>query len=271
MKFKIFIILISISFAVMGCSSDPYKKYENNDLHLKVGDKEFFWFSGIHSNDSNHRMFKDIKEKFYSFNPQLVLVEGYCDTSNYKDEKEAISQGGESGYVSYLAKTENIEVETVEPSFEQQFRYLLPKYKNEDILAMYVLRQVIQYQRESENRNVDFFRECINLINNMISKGFPIDIPNVNSSYVKDIISQYTNFSVDESNWEHINAKELIYSSGCVLNEIWNDTIAFRDEYCVNFIEENYRKYNRIFMIMGADHINNQKHKLEKIYNKQDE
>jgi hypothetical protein len=274
-KYYIHIIFIIFIFLLCGCSTkdstlnvtDTYSKFKGNDLHLVVGDKELFWFSGIHSNDPKHRMFKDLKNEFSSYKPDLVLVEGNTTHKNeYKDEIDAILNGGEPGYVAYLAKKNKIEVQTIEPSWSQQFECLLKKYSENDVLAMYVLRQVFQYQREIENRQVDFFNEMEGFIISLGSSGFPIEKDKVTHDYIINIIKPYTGYCIDDITWKEVNSYELVYSEGTIVHDIWQETINFRDQHAIDLIREMKDNYNRIFIMMGADHIIAQSDKLKDIY-----
>jgi hypothetical protein len=113
---RIFFLICIIALICTSCStqSDLYAKFKGKDLHLKNGDKELFWFSGIHNNNPEHEMFNDIKKQFIAFKPDYVLVEGNADKRTYESETNA-KLNGESAYVAYLAAQSNIAVGTTEP------------------------------------------------------------------------------------------------------------------------------------------------------------
>ena len=46
-------------------------------FELTAGDKKLFYFGTRHSRDINDLIFKQIKQKFQEFSPQIVFVEGY--------------------------------------------------------------------------------------------------------------------------------------------------------------------------------------------------
>lgn len=270
---KFSILVFAILLFATGCNSetyfennDTYSRFEGNNLHLKKNNKELFWFSGIHCNDPNHRMFEDIKREFLTFKPDLVLVEGYTDKYFYSNEKEAILKGGEPGFVVYLAKANNVPVENIEPPLADQYEYLLQKFCKEDILAMYVLRQTVQYQRESENIEIDFLKSIIGYINNTRKNGFPIDTETIDHEFVSNLLEPYIGFKVNNSNWKDIKANDLVYLEDNILHSIWKETIKHRDDHCVGLISEKMKEYDRIFIMMGADHIKNQKDRLKELF-----
>lgn len=97
----------------------------------------------------------------------------------------------------------------------------------------------------------------------MADNNFPANKQLVTSQYLSDILKPYTGFAVDDSNWKEIKADKIVYFSDNILNRIWKDTTVFRDNYAVDLIKEKLKSNNRIFIMMGADHIKSQKDRLE--------
>ena len=94
-KYKsILAIVIILIFVVIGYYA--YRNYILSSpyiLELKNENKYLLFYGSIHSNDKNDQMFKDIEERFIKINPQIVLVEGDSNQSEYKDIEDAIING----------------------------------------------------------------------------------------------------------------------------------------------------------------------------------
>lgn len=54
---------------------------------LETGNKALFCFRGIHSNDQDHEIFKDIESAFDRFKADYVLVEGDFNDDKYNSLK----------------------------------------------------------------------------------------------------------------------------------------------------------------------------------------
>jgi len=244
---------------------DTYERYGGKHLYLKSDLKELFWFSGIHNSDPNHRMFTDIERSFELFSPNCVLVEGGSNIPS-ESKEEAIIIGGEPRFVAYLAFTKNIPVYDIEPPFESQIGHIKSLYSDKDIVSMFLIRQLYQKQCEYKDNKRDI--DYLNYIRNFLFKTGLVADGNLSEAMINSYIEPYIGWPVTESNWHKVDYGSIIYFNKTpnIVNEIWKEIIKYRDDYCVQFIENISRKYSRIFIMMGADHIKNQEERLKKIF-----
>lgn len=264
---KIILLILSILIIIIIVSNnkDPYDRYKGKNLELNAEDKALFWFSGIHSNNPDHDMFEDIEKAFTAFEADYVLVEGDYNDLRFKNIKDSmhVRLYGESAYVTYLSKQGDIPVSSIEPPIEKQLEFLEKRYKSSDILAMYILRQINQMQRESRNKSFDFF----NYMGNFVKKYQLINnTEEVDVNEVVNLLEPHIGFKVTTENWKRINAYEIVYKETGTINNIYTDILAFRDEYSVKLIKKKLNEYDRLFIMMGADHIEAQKKYLEKYF-----
>jgi hypothetical protein len=135
--------------AIGGCSSSPrtYESVRGHHLAVQNGNKAMLWFSGIHSNDHNSLMFRDIDAEIERFRPSLILVQGGFENATFKSALEA-ELSGESGYTAYRAHLMGIPCSGLEPDDSETDAHLRLRYSDKVILAMYVLRQMYRKQRE---------------------------------------------------------------------------------------------------------------------------
>jgi hypothetical protein len=266
MKRLVTILLFAVIILFMGCSDsrDPYDSFKGQDLHLINGDKELFWFSGMHTNNPKHIMFEDIKAQFELFNPNFVLVEGGFNKDIYKYETDELNAklNGESAYVAFLCGQNDIEVGSMEPPVPMQIDMLTETYDENSILAMYILRQIYQKKRESQNVDINFMEYMISFSQYIVSEGLSFNVEDIDEDFIVNILEPYTGFRVNNDNWKQINAHEMVYVKEGIVHSIYTDILNYRDEYSVNLIKEMFEEYNRVFVMMGADHIENQKEEL---------
>ncbi len=245
-------LLIVTTFIL--AKKDPYDRYKGENLELKAENKALFWFSGIHSNNPNHEMFEDIEKAFDAFEADYVLVEGDYDDKKYKsiDNSMKARLYGESAYVTYLCSQKDIPVSSIEPPIKDQLKFLQENYKASDIMAMYMLRQINQMQRENKNKSIDFFNYMEKFVNkyNILNDSEPIK-----EETVVKLLEPHIGFKVNTENWKKINAFEIVYKDKGIINDIYCDILAFRDEYSVKVIKEKLKLNDRLFIMMGADHI----------------
>jgi hypothetical protein len=98
--------------------------------------------------------FKRIENALIKFSPVFGLVEGGNDT--FEGSRDEAIYDGEPAFAAYLAKNNAITVENIEPPFTNQVEYLQSKHTADEILAMYLIRQISSMQFASDNSLWDF-------------------------------------------------------------------------------------------------------------------
>jgi hypothetical protein len=234
-------------------------------VELNNSNKHMVFYGSRHCNDKNDPIFKDIEKWFYKLNPQIVLVEGYYDTKNYIDADNAI-QKGEMAYVSYLAQKNNVKLGSVEPSMEEQYEYLLGKYDSEKVLAMYVLRQLNQYQKQQGNRPMSFPEVLEEYIVGLSKSGFPVEEEECNIAFIQKLLNPYLKEELNENNWTQVDAYSIVYNKGTDINEIYQEIYVLRNENLKAVIRENLKQYDRVFIMMGSQHVLDEKEHVKEVF-----
>lgn len=269
MKKKTIIILFLFLFAAAGCSGSTKSTIKGVEIiDLKSNGKHLFFYGSKHSNNKSDPMFKEIKKYFYNIDPQMVLVEGYANNTVFENEDKAI-QAGENAYVSYIAQKEDIPLDTVEPSKKQQFSSLLNKYDTEKVLAMYVLRQLYQYQNQ-QKENPKPIKELLEQFvqNFLLNDGFPLEESQTDFEYVRSLLKPYLKVELDEANWMEVDVYSVVYNEGSEINDIYKETYSIRNKYLISTLEEKLQKYDRIFVIMGSQHVIDEREHIEEVLSK---
>ncbi|WP_163323720.1 hypothetical protein [Draconibacterium mangrovi] len=258
---KILLCLSLISMLACNTESKIYKRVGGGHLYLVSGNKELFWFSGIHGVDPLNPMFYDICVEFAKFAPDVVLVEGNAIAPN--DSLDAIRHG-ESSFVAYLSQTNHIQIQSTEPTDSSIFRYLLNSCTKDEILAMYLIRQMVQWQRP--NANINFEVNAVDFVNG-INKTLKYSVSSIKLSQLSDLLEPYTNIEdLNNNNWTDFDAKKYLYFSKNRINEIYEHVSAYRNIYLIQLLKETLESNNRVFVMMGFDHAKELDKELQKLF-----
>jgi len=242
-----------------------YDIFGGNNLHLVANGKEIYWFDVRHSNDPNAPMFQRIENALTEFNPDLVLVEGGFNT--FEGERDAAIYEGESAFATYLAKQNGTPVEDIEPPFNRQIEYLQTEYLAEEILAMYLIRQISSMQFADNSFGWDFDKFLLSESQSLIENGL-----DYNGTTMEDILNTVNAFlpePVNGDNWKDIDFRRLnwVYTKeNGVLYPIYNDVYNFRNIYLVDLIKEKKEMHDKIFILMGGAHLADTKDQLNELY-----
>ncbi len=193
--------------------SDPYERYRGRDLHLTAGDKQLFWFSGIHTNDPGHRMFDDLQVAFYAFEPEYVLVEGNAHRSVFDDPHEA-KMHGESAFVAHMAAADAIPLGTTEPPLPEQIAHLSTRFSWQKVMAMYLARQTVQMQRESRFLERDFADSLERYATRLTDAGLTVSEAELDEVNVLDLLSDEIGTEIHEENWKAVDVYSAVYQKG---------------------------------------------------------
>ena len=259
-------ILIASLILFISCNPEYrlYKRVGGEHLHLKSANKELFWFNGVHGNDPKNPMFNDIKTEFQQFNPDVVLVEGHANLVNLSDELSA-KKSGENVYVGFLAKESGKVCMDIEPSDAEVNEYLIKLYGKKDVLTMYLIRQMVQWQREKNSDN-EFEKRVIDYLT-WENKNIGYFTGEITLDQVSELLMPHSNLNlINNSNWIDFNAKEYIYFSENQISKIYNDISNVRNQYLLKVIKKNLTNYNKIFIMMGFDHAKEVKKELFNIF-----
>lgn len=243
-----------------------YDIFGGNDLHLATDNKELYWFDVAHRNNPNAPIFRRIENMLTKFNPDLVLVEGGQDA--FEGNRDEAIYEGESAFTTYLAKENAIAVESIEPPFTKQLEYLQSKYPADDILAMYLVRQISSMQFASDNSMWDFDQEVLYQTQFLIDNGLTYD-----GKTLQDILHTVNTFlpeSVNSKNWRDVDIKKMNYvytKENGILYPIYTDVTNFRNIYLIELLREKKITYDRIFIVMGGNHLIETKAELNELYN----
>ncbi len=238
-----------------------YRIFAGHHLRLSDGNKSLFWFDAVHSNNPRDIMFKDLESLLTENTPDLVLVEGGYDT--FQGNRESAIAEGESAFAAYIAKQNGIIVENIEPPFAKQIEYLQTKYDPDEILAMYLLRQIGSQALMPEESNAHFYDILKNMTHFLIQNG--LNYQNANIENILAVLNRFLPEPINDENWHNLKVYRIYAKNDGIIHTIYDDVTSYRNIYLVELIQQKSR-YGKIFIVMGGQHLKDTKKKLQEMY-----
>jgi hypothetical protein len=242
-------------------------------IYFEEGDKRVLFYGSAHDNNISNPMFSDIEESFSNFMPEIVLVEGGYNNQIFNSKEQAI-ENGEMAFVSYLSYYYSIPVFDIEPLYTYVDSILFNQFSSKQIFTMYILRQTFQYQVHSQNNDIDFIRQIENYANFIIANerfGFE---GSLKFEDIFAIVESETQIAITKENWfdKMIEVRRYLYNRKNVeknqIQIIHSKVVDIRDDYAIDLIISKLESNNKVFVIMGNQHLLNQEYKLREVLQK---
>ena len=230
-------------------------------LDLTYNEKHLLVYGCYHSFNPDDSIFIDIETRLLDLNPQIVLNEG-GDWQVFETKEETIYKSGEQGFVRFLCCKNNIPVKTFEPKPKREFDFILSKYVRDDVLLMYFCRQISQLQNQQQIE--DFKKYMIGYLSYLQKNGFPID--DVDKEY-DFLINAYEQLFKEKFDWTKFNPENVWPNyDNTILNRINKEISEFRDISILNTIDAELKSNDKMFVIMGGNHLLKQEEKIKKLF-----
>lgn len=211
-------------------------------------EKIIIFFGSLHS--KSIKQINSIKEVIFKLNPEIILVEGNYHLANFKSKDESIERGCETGYVSFLAKAKKIKLESNDPSLSEDISFVEKKWGKETCFAYFFLRN------KSNNWPEEYTLKSIK--ENSLWRNFDYSINNLKRIIKKTLNEEYELLK-NYSNYFNPTIRITLF------NEITLELSKFRDNFMLKKIKGILINYNRIFLIKGVYHLNENEDKIRKL------
>jgi len=238
-----------------------YKKYRKINhripytFHIKNKGQHIFYFGSRHTYDIQDKQFKKIDIFWKSFLKKtskedcIVLVEGGV-RKNSSTKNEAIRDGGEMQYVTYLARKEKIDVVSPEP-VGYRYEELLKKFSRQEIA--YYDFALICYQWNRMQEKPDFKRYASQFLEadkrNSGWDNFDFSLEHMQKIHKSIFLTTF-----DENDAKFLQEALDPISNKSVMNKISLAEEGLRDVYIAQEIERIWKLGKNIFVIYGSSH-----------------
>lgn len=263
----IFSVLLLFYFDVLWKSPSFYKTVHQTELRVPIMDMETYMDNAsnhrrpyiysvdsksggkaiivgvTHTNDPNKSHFDSIKHYWEIHKPTVALVEGRMGFF-FSWIHNSIEEYGESGLTTELAKKNNVDVYTWEPSREDEIDLLIKEHSAKKLAMFYSIRPFFQLSEQDKVENGE------NELQALIEE-------RTDYKQLKNSISRWQQidsiWKVDfpELNWKTYNPG---YGYPGYLHDIWNSSNLSRDKHMLDIISEQVKKGEIVFVTMGASH-----------------
>ncbi len=252
-------LMTAEQYAKLGEYPRPYV------FEITNGDSAVHYFGSSHSCNPDHPQFLEIRKQFDSFNPDLVMIEGWSGIEEMAEEDRKlladnppeviIEKVAEPGFTAKLAYDKQIPIVSPEAKLSEEIDYLQQQgFRPEDITAYYIAREITGYQRK---REPELFQETMQRwLNQVVRTAGWLDLE------LEEVLKKIEEISGASTD---ITDKDLYHSlvdpipwsdkpDFHITNSIAQRLNLFRDNQMMYRLREYKEKYKRIFIVFGASH-----------------
>jgi hypothetical protein len=225
-------------------------------LFQRAGNGAVLYYVGaFHSDDPAHAQFTYIKKKWLENDPEVAFYEG-PDRGIDSSDSGTIRRLGESGYVRYLALLKGIKTYTLEPPIDKLYAYLIANAPQEEVdLYMYTkeaMRLRTRKHESEEQLNADIskmMKAVVPMLHHdvMITSVAQLDL--LWKKHFKNTVGWWT----ASEDWYSPDKTEA--ETGSFTNKLARLSSEYRDIYMVRLLEEHIKKGERIFAVVGRNHV----------------
>lgn len=264
----VFFIVILFYFDVLWKSPSYYKTQSQVELNIPIMDMETYMSSLVneherpyiytidskssgkvivvgtdHIKNTNHTQFDSIRHYWKENNPTFALVEGRLGFF-FSWIQDPIEEYGESGLTAQLAKENNVDLYTWEPSRGDEIEMLIKKYSAKKLAMFYSLRPFFQLPESERIENGE--KNLQALIEER-----------TDYKHLKNSISSWKEIdSIWKTDFPKLDWRTFKSGYGYpgYLQDIWNSSNLARDQHMIDIIAEQVGKGEIVFVTMGASH-----------------
>lgn len=230
---------------------DYIRQPRNEPYILELNSKggSLLYYGAFHKVDPTHPQFLDIEQKWEEFQPTFA----YCEGSMWPLEESqysAIEKYGEQGLVTFLAARDGIPIECIDPSLNDQAKYLQNYFQPHLVKVYYVMRQA------AINRMMKKDFHDSRYVNRYLQKLGRIYGYNKFPTNLGDFERMVSLLFPDLDNWQKIpysyfQCPEL----GGFLTAIHRKLNKYRDRIMIKKVTKALKKGKRVFAIVGRSHV----------------
>ncbi len=226
-------------------------------FHIEQDNQYLFYFGSHHSQDVNDEQFHVLKQYWSKFlrevdsGKRIVLVGGQ-KVVPHQDEKEAITEDGERGLITFLAAQHNIETFCPEPDISIERKELLKRFSKEEIEYYYFARAVDRWNRF--HTDVDFetfinpYLERDKRVSDWDDFEFSLD-------HMQLVHQQLFGNKFNPRDTKFFSSIVNPTLSKTVVNKVAQASTEVRDKHIVREVEQLWREGYSIFIVYGKGHV----------------
>jgi len=233
-----------------------WKKTENTqwEIHLKNNKGSLLYYGAEHLDDPAHAQFKAIKQRWDRFKPTVAFFEG-PDRGIAANDTLTIQKFGESGYVRFLAKQAGVKTVGLEPSPVALYAYLCSKYPQQQV-DLYLLSKEATRLRTRKELNKEQITVELNKIiavsTKMLGKELAIQTIDQLAEVFKQQFGNTLAWWEAPSSW--FDPRDTDENTSFT-NKLATLSTEYRNIYMVGILAEYVNKGEKVFAVIGRNHV----------------
>ncbi|HEY1024129.1 MAG TPA: hypothetical protein VGE26_03110 [Sphingobacteriaceae bacterium] len=229
------------------------------------GKGELVYFGASHEDDPHHEQFAEITKKWNKFTPTIAFFEG-PDRGIGSDDSSTIRKFGESGYVRFLATKAGIRSITLEPAFANTYQHLIAHFPQEQVDIYMMTKEAMRLRTRkgfSEEQLASELTKMLNVLPNMLGN------VKLSINSVDELNTAFTKYWGNKLEWWQAPqewfdpVKRSADTGGIFTNEINTLSSDYRDIFMYKVIAEYVNKGEKVFAVVGRNHVPLQKPALQ--------
>jgi len=229
-------------------------------LELSAGDGRLVYFGAEHSSDPAHPQFAAIRDRWERTRPTVAFYEGPARPEGATAE-ETIRQFGESGYVRFLARQGGARAERLEPDPREEARFVAARFPIDQVKLFYLLRETARL-RERRGMAEPQLRQAMEQMIGRVAELLPELSGTITTT--GELQAAYRRYWTQPANWWE--APEAWFdpmrasteTGGIFTNDVNRASSEFRDRHMAGAIAREVRRGERVFAVVGRDHVPSQ-------------
>ncbi|HEX8392470.1 MAG TPA: hypothetical protein VF665_08960 [Longimicrobium sp.] len=226
-------------------------------LDLPAGPGRLLYFGAVHSSDPAEPQFAALRAQWERVRPTVAFYEGPPRTEAATGD-ETIRQYGESGYVRFLARAGGARIERLEPDPRDEARFVAARFPLDQVKLFYLLREASRL-RERRGLNETQLREAMDALLPQVAQRIP-EISGLITN-TEELQAAYRRYWTAPANWWEAPAAwfdplaNSAETGGVFTNDINRASSEFRNRHMVEVIAREVRRGERVFAVVGRDHV----------------
>lgn len=249
--------LTSCSKLLISYTDWPKVKDPSFSLDLSAPSSgRLYYFGAEHSSDPSHAQFAAIEAAWNKLKPTIAFYEGPNRPIAATGE-ETIKQAGESGFVRFLAARDNVPTFSLEPSPQDEARYVLQNFPVEQVKLFYVLRETARLRERKKMTEPELRAAIAQLLERASKMGLFGDA----SMTLDELDASYRRYWSDPPNWWQAPQRwfDPLASSketgGIFTNDINRASSEYRNLHMYNLLAKATTEGKRVFAVVGHNHV----------------
>jgi hypothetical protein len=215
-----------------------------------------YYFGAEHSSDPSNPQFAEIEKSWNAVKPTVAFYEG-PNRPIAATREETIKQAGESGFVRFLAARDGVPLMSLEPSPQDEVKYILKKFSLEQTALFFILREAARL-RERRKMSEPEIRAAITQLLARAAQAKILESPFTN---LDEVEAAYKRHWKNPSEWWQAPMawfdplKSSAETGGIFTNDINQMSSGYRNVNMYTVLSTAALEGKKVFAVVGRNHV----------------